>query len=77
MKFTTLSITVLLIDDVKLDFVCLIDDLKLDFCYINLETGNGWTRTCIDYHPCITSEPTRQVCYSSQGNLVKLRLENY
>ena len=27
---------------------------------------NWWTRTRIDYHPCITSEPTNQVCYSPQ-----------
>ena len=24
---------------------------------------NRWTRTRIDYHPCITSEPANQVCY--------------
>ena len=23
---------------------------------------NRWIWTCIDYHPCITSEPTNQVC---------------
>ena len=24
---------------------------------------NRWTRTRIDYHPCITSEPISQVCF--------------
>ena len=32
------------------------------FCYGSLDTGNRWPRTCIDYHPCITSKPTNQVC---------------
>ena len=27
-----------------------------------LNTGNRWTQTRIDYHPSITSEPTNQVC---------------
>ena len=36
--------------------VCLLDDLILGFCYTNLDTGNRWTRTRINYHPCITSE---------------------
>ena len=55
-------ITIWLIDDVKFVLVCLLDDLILGFCYSNLDTGNRWTRTCIDYHCCITSEPTNQVC---------------
>ena len=55
-------ITIWLTDDVKLVFVCLHDDLILVFCYNNLDTGNRWTRIRIDYHPCITSEPTNQVC---------------
>ena len=38
------------------------DDLVLDFCYSNLGSGNRWTRARIDHHPCITSEPTNQVC---------------
>ena len=55
-------ITIWLIDDVKFDLVCLLDDLILGFCYSNLDTGNRWTRTRIDYHPCITRERTNQVC---------------
>ena len=51
-------ITIWLIDDVKFVLVCLLDDLILGFCYSNLDTGNRWTRTRIDYHLCITSEPT-------------------
>ena len=27
-----------------------------------LGIGNRWIWTCIDYHPCITSEPSNQVC---------------
>ena len=27
---------------------------------------NRWTRTRIDYHPCIASEPTNQVCPTNQ-----------
>ena len=26
------------------------------------DIGNWWIGTRIDYHPCITSEPTNQVC---------------
>ena len=54
-------ITIWLIDDVKLVLVCLLGDLILGFCYSSLDTGNRWTRTHIDYHPCITSEPTNQM----------------
>ena len=50
------------IDDVKFVLVCLLDDLILGFCYSNLDTGSRWSRTRIDYQPCITSEPTSQVC---------------
>ena len=57
-------ITIWLIDDVKFVLVCLLDDLILGFCYSNLDAGNRWTRTRINYHPCITSEPTNQVCSS-------------
>ena len=46
----------------KLVFACLLDDLILGFCYSNLDIGNWWTRNRIDYHSCITSEPTNQVC---------------
>ena len=55
-------ITIWLIDDVKFVSVCLLDDLILGFCYSNLDMGNRWTRARIDYHPCVTSEPTNQVC---------------
>ena len=51
-------ITIWLIDDVMLIFVCLIDDLALGFCFSQFDTGNRWTRTHIDYHSCITSKPT-------------------
>ena len=54
-------ITIWLIDDVKLVFVCLLDDLILGFCFSNLNTGNRLTQTRIDYHPCISSKPTNQV----------------
>ena len=53
-------ITIWLIDDVKLVFVCLLDDLILGFCFSNLNTGNRETQTRIDYHPCIASKPTNQ-----------------
>ena len=53
-----------LIDHMKLVFVCLLNDLILGFCYSNLDTGNRWTRTPIDSHPCITNKPTNQVCLS-------------
>ena len=56
------QITIWMIDDVQFVLVCLLDDLILGFCYSNLDTGNRWARTRIDYHPCITSEPTNQVC---------------
>ena len=52
-------ITTWLIDDVKLIIVCLFIDLILGFLF---DMGNRWTRTRIDYHPCITSQPTNQVC---------------
>ena len=51
-----------LIDDAM--FVCLIEELFLGFLFQRFNIGN-WlirTRACIDYHPCITSEPTNQVC---------------
>ena len=43
-----------LIDDAM--FVCLLDELMLGFLLERLDIGN------INYHPCITSEPTNQVC---------------
>ena len=56
------QISIWLINDVALIFVSLYDDLILAFLLQLLETGNRWTRTHIDYHLCITSEPTNQVC---------------
>ena len=41
-------ITIWLIDDVKLIFICLLGDLVLEFCYSNLDTGNRWPQTRID-----------------------------
>ena len=52
-----------LIDDAM--FVCLLDELILGFCYSDFDMGNRWIWTRIDYHPCITSEPTNHVCYFS------------
>ena len=56
------QITIWLIDDVKLVFVCLLNNLILGLCYSNHDTENWWTWTHIDYHSCITSEPTKKVC---------------
>ena len=53
--------------------IWLSDDVTLSFCLITcwfdprfflqfFETGNRWIRTRSDYHPCITSGPTNQVC---------------
>ena len=50
-------IIIWLIDDVMLIFLSLLVDLIQGFCYSCLTL-----ETCIDYHPCITSEPTNQVC---------------
>ena len=52
-------ITIWLIDDAM--FVCLLDELILGFCYSDFDMGNRWIWTRIDYHPCVTSEPTDQV----------------
>ena len=49
-------ITIWLIDDVKLVFVLFTRYLVRGFCYSNLDTGNRWTQTRVDYHPCITNE---------------------
>ena len=49
-----------LIDDVM--FVCLLDELILDLSYNDFDMGNRWIWTRIDYHPCVTSEPTSQAC---------------
>ena len=49
-------VTVWLIDG----FVCLLVALILGFVTV-FDRRNRWTRTRIDYHPCITSQPTNQV----------------
>ena len=49
-----------LIDDAM--FVCVLDELILGFCYCDFDIGNRFIWTNIDYHPCITSEPTNEVC---------------
>ena len=58
-----------LIDDSM--FVCLFDDFDVwlhavclftKFLLERFDIGNRWIWTCIDYHCCITSEPTNQVC---------------
>ena len=54
-------ITIWLIDDVTLVFVCLRDNLILAFLIQQFEMGNQWVQTRINYQPCITSEPTNQV----------------
>ena len=54
-------VTIWLIGDVILVFVCLRDDLILAFLLQQFETGNRWIRTRIDYHPYITSKTTNQV----------------
>ena len=48
-----------LIDDAMFD--CLLDELILSFCYSEFDMENWWIWTHIDYHRCITSEPTNQV----------------
>ena len=45
-------------------FACLLDEFILGFSYSDLTWGNRWIWASINYHPCITSEPTNQVCYS-------------
>ena len=59
-------ITFWLINDVMLIFICLLIDMILDFVTAIIHMRNWWTQTRIDYHPCITSELTNQVCYSPQ-----------
>ena len=58
----------------RITFDWLIDNVTLTFCLFTwwfdfsffllqpFETGNWWIQTRIDYHSCITSEPTNQVC---------------
>ena len=38
-----------------------IDELILGFLLQRFDMGNRWIWTRIDFHPCITSEPTNQV----------------
>ena len=67
-KLTLLTIEELgwwLIDDVMFwcDNFCLITWLvDSRFLLQQFDTGNRWIRVLIDYHPCITSEATNQVC---------------
>ena len=55
-------ITIWLIDwcDVNICLFTLWFDSR--FLLQQFETGNRWTQTRIDYHPCVTSELTNQVC---------------
>ena len=56
-------ITIWLTDDVTLSFCLFTWWFDSSFSLLQqFETGNRWIRTRIDYHPCITSEPTNQVC---------------
>ena len=57
-------IAIWMINDVMLIFFCLLVDLILGFVTAIwlFDMRNRWTRTLVDYHPCITSEPTNQVC---------------
>ena len=55
-------ITIWLIDGVTLSFYLFTWWLILALLSPQFETRNRWIRTRIDYHPCITSEPTNQVC---------------
>ena len=43
-------------------FVCLLDELILGFLLQQFDMRNRCVWTRIDYHPCITSELTNQVC---------------
>ena len=45
-------------------FTCLLDKLFLGFLLQRFDMANRWIWTRIDYHPCIKSEPTNQVCQS-------------
>ena len=54
--------TIGLIDDMMLIFVSLLDDLILGSHYRIFNTGNLRARTLIDYHLCIISGLTSQVC---------------
>ena len=74
----TLVFTRLLLDEIyhiiELPFEWLIDDamfvslftwwIDTRFLLQRFDIGNRWIWNRIDYHPCIRSEPTNQVCYS-------------
>ena len=49
-----------LIDDAR--FACLLDELILGFCYSDLALETGRFELALSINPCITSEPTNQVC---------------
>ena len=56
-------ITIWLTDDVTLSFCLFMWWFDSRFFLLQqFETWNRWIRTCIDYHPCIASESTNQVC---------------
>ena len=44
------------------------------FLLQRFEIGNRWVWTRINYHPCITSEPTNQVCYVVLKRVIILSL---
>ena len=48
------------IDDAM--FICLLDELILSFLLQRFGMGKRWIWACVNYHLCITSEPTNQVC---------------
>ena len=54
-------ITIWLIDDRWL-IVCFLVELILGFVLQLYDMRNRWSRSRIDYHPCITGQPTNQVC---------------
>ena len=54
--------TIWLIDHVTVSSCLFTWWFDLAFLLQQFEMRNRWIRTCIDYHRCITSEPTNQVC---------------
>ena len=61
--FPPSRITIWLINDVTLVFLCLFTSwFDSSFFVTAIWKGNRWIRTLVDYHLCITSEPTNQVC---------------
>ena len=72
-RFTVLLDTIWLIA-VMLGFACLRNDLILAFLIQKSEKGNRWTQTRINYHPCITSEMTNQVCWSPHKYLLVIKV---